>query len=153
MTIESDIKQIKPFKNKTEKTIVNVMYTNNWICDQQHYIMKDFGITVQQYNVLRILKGQKSNPITINAIIDRMLDKMSNASRLVDKLVQKNYVDRTYREDDRRACNVVITKEGEKALVKITSKIAELEERMQSLTDEEHDLLNSLLDKLRDGEK
>lgn len=148
MTIESDIHQVKPFKTKNEKTIVNIMYTNNWLCDQQHYIMKDFGITIQQYNVLRILKGQKQNPITINAIIERMLDKMSNASRLVDKLVQKKYVDRSNREDDRRACNVVITAEGLKVLVKIGSRINEL--KGNSLTEEEYDQLNSLLDKFRD---
>jgi DNA-binding MarR family transcriptional regulator len=149
MTLESDIKQVKAFKSSSEKTLVNIMYTNNWICDKQHYIMKEFGLTIQQYNVLRILKGQNKSPITINQIIDRMLDKMSNASRLVDKLVQKKYVDRTYREDDRRACNVVITKEGEKVLQKINLKIDDLEMSTNNLTEEEYKTLNFLLDKFR----
>lgn len=91
MSIEKDIKQ-PTFKSPYSKAIVNVIYTNNWLQSLQVEIFKPFDLTLQQYNVLRILRGQYPNPITVIAIIERMLDKMSNASRLVDKLLAKNLV-------------------------------------------------------------
>lgn len=149
MTLESDIKQTKPFRSLEEKTIVNVMYTNNWLCDKQHHIIKHFGITLQQYNVLRILKGRHEEPITINGIMERMLDKMSNASRLVDKLVQKNLASRSYREDDRRACNVLITPQGTNVLKEVNIKMEDLTSNFGKLTEEDYTTLNNLLDKFR----
>ncbi|UBM58467.1 MarR family transcriptional regulator [Marinilongibacter aquaticus] len=151
MTIEKEIKQTKPFKNTVEKTMVNVMYTNNWFCDRQFKLLKKHGITVQQYNVLRILKGRHPEPITINGIIERMLDKMSNASRLVDKLLQKGYVDRNYRSDDRRACDVLITEAGMSFLEKVSTELYKLEQDMIDLDEEDLETLNTLLDKLRNG--
>lgn len=149
MTLETDIKQTKPFRTLEEKTIVNVMYTNNWLCNKQHHIIKHFGITLQQYNVLRILKGRREEPITINGIMERMLDKMSNASRLVDKLVQKNLASRSYREDDRRACNVLISEEGEKVLEQINIGMDNLRGTLGNLSEEDLNTLNNLLDKFR----
>ena len=150
MTIEKDIKQTRPFKNNTERAFVNIMFTNNWICDRQFRILKGFDLTIQQYNVLRILKGHYPEPITINGIIERMLDKMSNASRLVDKLVQKKLVERSYRKDDRRACDVYITEEGVKILTKVNQKIRSFESDTINMSDEELDQLNALLDKMRE---
>ncbi|MGR3812352.1 MarR family winged helix-turn-helix transcriptional regulator [Jiulongibacter sp. NS-SX5] len=153
MTLEKDIQQTKPFKSQVEKAIVNVMYTNNWICDRQYKLLKTHGLTIQQYNVLRILKGQYPNPLTINGIIERMLDKMSNASRLVDKLLQKGYVARTYRADDRRACDVTITEEGLKFVTFVNEEVRNLEADISKLNQEELDLLNNLLDKLRGSDE
>jgi DNA-binding MarR family transcriptional regulator len=149
MTLEKDIKQTKPFKSQIERSLVNIMFTNNWICDRQYKLLKNHGLTIQQYNVLRILKGHHPEPITINGIIDRMLDKMSNASRLVDKLLQKGYVARSYRSDDRRACDVKITEEGLAFIKKVTSEVEDFEESISNLNDSELEQLNSLLDKFR----
>ncbi len=152
MTLEKDIKQTRPFKSPAERAMVNVMFTNNWICNKQFRIMKKFGLTIQQYNVLRILKGHAPEPITINGIIERMLDKMSNASRLVDKLVQKDLVSRAYRKDDRRACDVSITKKGIDLVNAITKEIEEYENTFENLSAEELNSLNLLLDKFRGSE-
>jgi DNA-binding MarR family transcriptional regulator len=149
MTLEKDIKQTRPFKSSAEKAMVNVMFTNNWICDQQFKILKKYGLSIQQYNVLRILKGHSPEPITINGIIERMLDKMSNASRLVDKLVQKDLVVRTYRKDDRRACDVIISTKGTELIKTVNIEIETFETSFGNLTPDELNTLNILLDKFR----
>lgn len=92
MKIEDAIKQSK-FKNEYEKLVVNILYTAGWIELEISRIFKEYGITIQQYNILRILRGQYPKPATINMLIDRMIDKMSNASRLVDKLLAKKLVE------------------------------------------------------------
>ena len=149
MSLEQEIKQTKPFKSNYEKTLVNNMFTNNWIHFKQNKYLKQFDISIQQYNVLRILNGQKDQPITINEIIDRMLDKMSNASRLVDKLFAKGYVSRDQKVGNRRACDVKITQKGKSFLEEVTKSINGIEKDMNKLNDAEFDELNSLLDKLR----
>lgn len=116
MSLEEDIKQGKSFENAYEKLMVNVMYTNSWLMEQQNSIFKPFGLTVPQYNVLRILRGAYPEPCTINSLIDRMLDRMSNASRIVDRLESKQLVLRKVSKVDRRAKDVVITDEGLKLL-------------------------------------
>ena len=88
MKIEEEIKQTQ-FRSPLHRLLVNLMYTNNWLCDSQMRLLKPFGLTLPQYNVLRILRGQHPKPVRINDITERMMDKMSNASRLVDKLVLK----------------------------------------------------------------
>jgi DNA-binding MarR family transcriptional regulator len=150
MTLEKDIKQSKAFKNPVERTIVNIMFTNNKIREMQHQILKNHDITYQQYNVLRILKGHLPEPITINGIIDRMLDKMSNASRLVDKLLQKGLVERTFRKDDRRACNVRLSSNGLDFLAKVNVDMDSKTSTINTLTNEEIESLNILLDKFRE---
>lgn len=149
MTLEKDIRQTKAFKNIVEKTRVNVMFTNNKICDMQHKTLKQFDLTYQQYNVLRILKGHYPEPITINGIIERMLDKMSNASRLVEKLLQKGYVERSFRADDRRACDVILTEEGDQFLKKVSSQLTKENDPCDALSESELEKLNELLDKFR----
>lgn len=149
MTLEKDIRQTRPFRNPAEKAMVNVMFTNNWISDRQYRILKKFGLTSQQYNVLRILKGHAPEPITINGIIERMLDKMSNASRLVDKLVQKDLASRTYRKDDRRACDVMITEKGIQLVKEVNKEIENYEMALTTLSNDELNALNDLLDKFR----
>jgi len=111
MGISEDLKQSK-FQSEESKAIVNIIFTGNWMTQKQHELLKPFGLTVQQYNVLRILKGQKGNPMTVLAITERMMDKMSNASRLVDKLLEKKLVLRRECPQDRRAVDVIILPAG-----------------------------------------
>lgn len=149
MSIEKDIKQQKPFKSPYQKLVVNILYTNNWMNSDHMNILKPFDLTAQQYNVLRILRGQYPNPITVNAIIERMLDKMSNASRLVDKLLLKDFVTRCDNKDDRRACDVRITQKGLDVLKEIDVLQETWETSFSNLTPEEAETLSGLLDKLR----
>ncbi|MCP9767695.1 MarR family transcriptional regulator [Lacihabitans sp. LS3-19] len=149
MSLEQEIKQTKPFKNNHEKTMVNIIFTNNWLNFKQNKFLKEFDISSQQYNVLRILNGQKGKAITINEIIERMLDKMSNASRLVDKLFAKGYVSRDQKIGNRRACDVKITPKGSAFLEQVNAGMIPLDNVMGDLTESEFDELNRLLDKLR----
>jgi DNA-binding MarR family transcriptional regulator len=149
MSIEKDIKQQKPFKSPYQKLVVNIIYTSNWMNFEQQSLLKPFDLSSQQYNVLRILRGQYPNPITVNGIIERMLDKMSNASRLVDKLLLKDLVSRCDNAEDRRACDIRITQKGKDVLTMIDSHQAEWEESMKKLSPEEAETLSKLLDKLR----
>lgn len=149
MSIEKDIKQQKPFKSPYQKLVVNILFTNNWMNSDHMNILKPFDLTAQQYNVLRILRGQYPNPITVNGIIDRMLDKMSNASRLVDKLLVKEFATRCDNKDDRRACDVRITQKGLEVLEEIDVLQENWETSFSNLTPEEAETLSDLLDKLR----
>jgi DNA-binding MarR family transcriptional regulator len=149
MSIEKDIKQQKPFKSSYQKLVVNIIYTSNWMNFEQQSLLKPFDLSSQQYNVLRILRGQYPNPITVNGIIERMLDKMSNASRLVDKLLLKELVSRCDNANDRRACDIRITEKGTEILAVIDKNQAEWEAQMTKLTEEEAETLSQLLDKLR----
>lgn len=151
MSIEADIKQTTPFRSPYQRVLVNVMYTSNWLASSQMQMLKPFGLTLQQYNVLRILRGQSPNPVKVSDITERMLDKMSNASRLVDKLVAKKLVLRTECPSDRRAVDVVITDAGLALLTKLDVHQGEWSEIQRSkLTEEEAFQLSQLLDKLRD---
>lgn len=149
MSLEKEIKQTRPFSSKKEKAIVNIIYTNNWIFLNYSKNLKKYDISNQQYNVLRILNGQNGKPITINEIIERMLDKMSNASRLVDKLLAKGLVSREQRQGNRRACDVILTEKGKSFLEEVKTDMNLNEDKMSPLTDEEFDTLNELLDKMR----
>ncbi len=150
MSLETEIKQTRPFHSESEKCIVNIVYTNNLITIFHNKIVKDFGISMEQYNVLRILKGQNGKPITINGIIDRMLDKMSNASRLVDKLYFKGLVERKQKETNRRACDVTITAKGEEVLNVISQSLNDRVENHLDMNKAELEQLNKLLDKFRE---
>ncbi len=148
MKIEEEISQPK-FKNKNHKGIVNIIYTFNWLYEKQFNFLKPFGITVQQFNILRILRGQHPKPATIKLLKERMLDKMSDASRLVEKLRAKGFIDRKLCDHDRRNVDVLITKQGLDLLKKIDGKEKEAEDLLKNLKSEELDLLNDLLDKIR----
>lgn len=149
MTIEEEIKQ-KTFASPHHKVVVNLIYTNNWLVSRHADALKPFGLSIQQYNVLRILRGQFPNAITVNAIIDRMLDKMSNASRLVDKLVAKELVNRVECPKDRRAVDVSITDKGLGLLAEIDRQSGEWQaDIVERLSDEEAEQLSGLLDKIR----
>lgn len=150
MSLEKDIQQTN-FKSPYSKAIINIIYTNNWLQSLQVEIFKPFDLTLQQYNVLRILRGQYPNPITVIAIIERMLDKMSNASRLVDKLIVKELVIRKSCPHDRRAVDVVITEKGLNLLDEIDVIQHKWEEKFHGLDEKEVLLLSELLDKMRNS--
>ena len=151
MGISKDIKQPK-FKSEFDKVLVNLMYTSNWLNQQEYYLFKPFGLTTAQYNVLRILRGQQPNAATINLIIDRMLDRMSNVSRIVDKLVSKDLVSRVQNKQDRRAVDVVITKKGLDLLIKLDIEVQKLSERINVFEEEESKKVNDFLDRFRGAE-
>ncbi|WP_428658729.1 MarR family winged helix-turn-helix transcriptional regulator [Runella sp.] len=148
MSIETDIKQSK-FRNAYHKMALNLIYTTSWLSNSQACLLRPFDLTTQQYNVLRILRGQYPDPVRVNDIIERMLDKMSNASRLVDKLLAKELVKRTECPHDRRAVDVVITEAGLQVLAEIDTIQGEWEQKLQNVTEEEATLLSDILDKLR----
>ena len=148
MKLEEEIMQ-KKFINNKQKTIVNLIYTNNWVVYNQSCLLKEHNITLQQYNILRILRGQFPNPATIKLIKERMLDKMSDASRIVEKLRLKGLIERKICADDRRNVDVVISKKGLKLLSEIDKENVKMDSLMNNLKEDELILLNNLLDKLR----
>ena len=150
MSIETDIKQ-KKFRSSYQRLGLNLVYTSNWIQYQQMEIFREFDITSQQFNVLRILRGQHPNPIKVSDIAERMLDKNSNTSRLIDKLLVKKLVDRKSCPNDRRAVDVIITEPGLELLKQLDPLIEESENNLNGISSEEADLISSLLDKLRNS--
>ena len=148
MGISEDIKQEK-FKSELSKALINIIYTNGWLQQSQVNLFKPHGLTTPQYNVLRILRGQHPNPATINLLIDRMLDKSSNASRIVDRLESKGLVDRKQCSGDRRAVDVFISSKGLQLLEKIDGELGEWERGLNTLSEPECKTLSDLLDKLR----
>lgn len=148
MEIEKEIVQSK-FKSPMHKGVVNIIFTSNWLHSRQSKVLKPFGLTSQQYNILRILRGQHPKPASITLLTERMLDKMSNASRLVEKLLKKKYVERSICPDDRRQVNVVINESGLELLRRLEELMADMDRELGALTDEEYETLSNLLDRLR----
>lgn len=148
MKIEDEIKQHE-FKDEIQKLLINQLFTGKWISHIIAQQLKPFNLTTQQYNVLRILRGQKGNEISVNSIAGRMIDKMSNVSRLIDKLKDKNLVVRKVNKHDRRQVDIVITKQGLALVQEIERKEGELKSNFKNITMEEAQTLNNLLDKLR----
>ncbi len=148
MRLEDEIKQEK-FKSEHQKLIINILFSYSWLNAKNVKRLQPFGISWQQFNVLRILRGQYPKSITNKSITERMLDKTSNATRLVDKLILKGLASREPNASDRRAVDVVITEEGLKLLEKIDKVELEWIEDLNQLTVEEAKELNRLLDKMR----
>lgn len=148
MQLEQAIQQSK-FKSEYEKVIINLLYTSGWLQVHQQRFFKGFDISPQQYNVLRILRGQHPKSATVSLIQERMLDRESNASRLIEKLKQKGYVERNECPVDRRQADVVITRHGLKLLEDIDEKRDDIKTLIGALNTKEAKELNHLLDKLR----
>ncbi|MBP6334714.1 MAG: MarR family transcriptional regulator [Bacteroidia bacterium] len=148
MKLEDEIVQRK-FLNEAHKLGVNIIYTFNWLNAFQTALLKKYGLTSQQYNVLRILRGQHPAPVNIKLVRERMLDKMSDASRIVEKLRSKSFLEREISEHDRRSCEVTITKKGLDLLAKIDKEDVSFEGLFKTLRPEEMKKLNDLLDQLR----
>lgn len=151
MKLEDAIKS--KFPSEYHKLVVNVAYTQYYINRKTHVVLKPYGITTQQYNVLRILRGQHPSAANVNLVIERMLDKMSNASRLIEKLRVKGYVEKRVNVLDKRNADILITQSGLDLLEEVHPKIEELIGSFRILNEHESEQLNSLLDKLREDEE
>jgi DNA-binding MarR family transcriptional regulator len=150
MKLEQEINQQKPFKNNFQKATINIMFTASWLGKKQADLLKPFDLTIQQYNILRILRGMQGEPATVKLLTARMIDKMSNASRLVDKLLLKELVRREECQDDRRRVDIFITEKGLDFLKQASDALdGQFTESKQALTEEEVAQLNNLLDKMR----
>lgn len=145
MTIEDEIKQSK-FKSPLQKAFLNLIYTANWLQSKQQDFFKEYGITANQFNILRILKGQHPKSISASEIKMRMLDRNSDVSRLLDRLTLKKLITKTTCPDDRRAFDVSISKEG---LLLLSAIDEPHDENTLALSLEEATILSNLLDKCR----
>lgn len=149
-TIEEEIKQ-KKFPDIFIKTNVNLLFTSGWLQNVQAHFFKPFGLTQQQYNVLRILRGQYPKSIKLVQITERMIDKMSNASRLIDKLQQKELVSQIQNPTNKREVSISITEVGLELLKEIDVELAKTVPPIQykNVSVEELEQLNLILDKIR----
>ena len=146
-TIEKLIVQ-KKFKSSYQKNMISLFYTVNLLSDYQQKLFKDSKITRQQYNALRILKGQYPESSTVGLIKERLIDKNSDASRMVDRLCRLEFVERLESKTDKRAVDVRITKKGLKLLDKLSDKVEDFESPLRVLSKKESELLNTTLDKI-----
>ncbi|HCN82215.1 MAG TPA: MarR family transcriptional regulator [Sphingobacteriaceae bacterium] len=149
MILEKEIQQVKPFRNNYHKAAVNLIFTGKWMIQFHSDILKQYDLTFQQYNILRILHGRNSTAATVNLIRERMLDRMSDASRIVELLRKKELVERNICDEDRRKMDVVITQKGLDLLEEIEKESERMDNRLSALNEEEIVLLNELLDKVR----
>lgn len=148
MGIEEAIRQ-KKFPNEYVKAEVNILFTAGWIENISNKFFKKYDISMQQYNVLRILRGQYPDPVMLSVITDRMIDKMSNATRLVEKLRLKGLVTRELNSCNRRQVDILITPKGLEMLQDIDDHFGEMEAKFSNITEEEASTLNQILDKMR----
>jgi DNA-binding MarR family transcriptional regulator len=148
MSLEQDIKQEK-FNNEHEKTAVNILFTSSWLYNVSAARFKDHDITPEQFNVLRILRGNYPKPMMLIDITSRMIDKNSNCTRLVEKLRQKGLVKREICEKNRRQVDISITDKGLSILKKIDADEGDWISTLKNISKSEAQELNRLLDKLR----
>jgi DNA-binding MarR family transcriptional regulator len=149
MKLEEAIRQTKS-KNEHHKVLLNLIYAAGVINAEQTRFFKSYDISPQQYNVLRILRGQYPNTASVGLVQERMLDQMSNASRLVEKLKLKKLLSRKECKLDRRQVDLVITENGLSLLAEIDKHSGEFEMKLAKLNDDEATVLNQLLDKICD---
>lgn len=149
-SISEEIKQ-KKFKSEQQKAMLNILLTANTIYACNSRFFKNYGLSPEQYNVLRILRGNHPETCTVIYIQERMLDKMSNASRLIDKLEAKNLVDRTQSDTDRRQVKIRITDEGIELLKTIDVPFSKMESQIKCIPEDELVHFNEILDALRNG--
>ena len=148
MSLETDIKQIRKFRNEHHKTVVNLIFTHNWVTERLKQLLDEEDLTLQQFNILRILRGSDA-PLSTLQIRERMLDKMSDTSRIVDRLVLKNLAKKTISKKDKRLVDVIITAKGKKLLHKLDSTQSFIDGVMNNISEADARQLNSLLDKVR----
>ena len=148
-SIEEEIKQNKKFESEYIKAFVNIQFTSSWLYNINAARMKKYGITPEQFNVLRILRGSHPKPLMLGSVTCRMVDKACNATRLVEKLRQKGYVERELCETNRRQVDIMITNKGLALLSKIDEESGAWNDTLKSITKAEAQELNRILDKLR----
>ena len=147
-TLEEEITQ-KTFRNEGQKAIINIIYTGNWLTARHNKLLKNFNLSEQQFNILRILRGQRPKTASLLLLRERMLDKMSDVSRLVERLRKSGLVEREVCIHDRRSVEVVISEQGLTLLAEVDKHINKLDKLSQRLSPEELVMLNTLLDKVR----
>jgi DNA-binding MarR family transcriptional regulator len=148
-SLENEIKQTT-FADEYHKLSVNVFFTSSWLMDLHRSYMKPFGLTVQQFNILRILRGQKGSPMSVMGLSERMIDRSSNASRLVDKLAARGLVERRTCGNDRRQVDVTLTKAGAELLKEVDLVIPKTKEVIgANISEKEAKMVNDILDKMR----
>jgi MarR family transcriptional regulator, 2-MHQ and catechol-resistance regulon repressor len=148
MGIDQDILQSK-FRNEHQKAIVNLLYTYNWVTERSKELFATEDVTPQQFNILRILRGSHPTPLSTLQIRERMLDKMSDTSRIVDRLIGKGLVKKGICKDDRRLVDVMITEKGKKLLERLDTRQDEIDNIIGNLSKKEASSLSELLDKIR----
>lgn len=147
--LKNEIKQNKPFENAYQEATINLIFTGKWMIKNHNDIFQLFGISFQQYNLLRILKGRHPKVATLNYIRVRMLDKMSDTSRIVDNMFKKGLITRSINIEDRRKADISLTVKGFGILHKIEDKQEILFGYLSNLSEKEVKQLNVLLDKAR----
>lgn len=148
MGLERDINQ-STFRNENQKAGINLIYTYHWLIEEIKNIVGSEDLTVQQFNILRILRGSHPQPLSTLQIRDRMLDKMSDTSRIVDRLVVKGLVSKKMSKADKRLVDVTITEKGKRILQRLDQKSSQMDNLMNGLSVKELKSLNKLLDKMR----
>jgi len=151
MGIEKDIQQTN-FRNEYQKLGINIMYTANWLNEKIAGILSQEDITQQQYNILRILRGA-DKPLSTLQIRARMLDKMSDTSRIVDRLVAKELVEKNTCPTDKRLVDVVLSKKGFVIVEKLDQLNHHLDALMKGISEKDAITMNQLLDQLREVSK
>jgi len=149
MGIDQDINQAK-FRNEFQKATLNILYTYGWLTEKSKEFFDQEDITSQQFNILRILRGSHPQPLSTLQIRERMIDKMSDTSRIVDRLVVKGFVKKGTCKSDRRLVDVIITEKGRKILERIDSKQDQMDNILGNLSKKEATTLSELLDKIRE---
>ncbi|MBS1760288.1 MAG: MarR family transcriptional regulator [Bacteroidetes bacterium] len=150
MGIEQDIHQQK-FRNAYQKASINLIFTESWLRDKIKEILDTKDITSQQFNILRILRGSHPEPLSTLQIRERMLEKMSDTSRIVDRLVTKGLAKKIICKTDRRLVDIHITDKGKALLKNLDEKQDEMDQILSKISEEEANILSNLLDKIRDG--
>jgi MarR family transcriptional regulator, 2-MHQ and catechol-resistance regulon repressor len=148
MSIDRDIQQSR-FVNSRHKALINILYTYGWALERIKNILADHGITHQQFNILRILRGSYPKPLSTLQIRERMLDKMSDTSRIVDRLILKGLAQKSTSSVDHRLVDVLITEKGRDILSEIDEGPDIISEVMSNVSEEEMEELSELLDKIR----
>lgn len=149
MGIEKDIQQAR-FRNVHQKAAINLIYTVGWMRDRTKSMFEAEDITPQQFNILRILRGSFPKPLSTLQIRERMLEKMSDTSRIVDRLIAKGLVKKLTCKNDRRLVDVIISDKGKKLLERLDTRQDEIDGVLGKLSEKDANILSDLLDKIRD---
>ena len=148
MNVEKIIKTSQPLP-QPQRTVIHLVLVNNRISEAMSQALKPFGVSTQQFNVMRILRGQKGKPANLNTLSERMITRMSNTTRLVDKLLDKGYVSRMVCPSNRRKVEILLTESGTEALAEMDRVVKATEGKlMESFSDQELIELNALLNRI-----
>jgi DNA-binding MarR family transcriptional regulator len=148
MRLEDEIQQFK-FRNQRQKMLINLIYTYNAISSKMQEFLKSESLTMQQYNILRILRGQYPNPSTNSLVKERMLDRNSDVTRIIDRMIRDGLVSRVNCESDRRRVDITITDLGLEKLKRLDTMSTQMDTIATGLSEEESTIMNDMLDKLR----